>query len=106
MATRDLYINLKPDSLTGAFVVSHKNGAPYIVPPANRQEQLALRLFFITPNPTGGANAPIYVSSDGGLTWQLNPIVPGNNAGYGTAGIFHTMPVDDELGMIDLEDRV
>lgn len=25
-----------------------------------------------------------------------------NNAGYGTAGIFHTMPVEDELGMIDL----
>ena len=25
-----------------------------------------------------------------------------NNAGYGTAGIFHTMPVEDEIGMIDL----
>jgi short-subunit dehydrogenase len=25
-----------------------------------------------------------------------------NNAGYGTAGIFHTLPVADEVGMIDL----
>ncbi len=47
--------------------------------------QLAASAF--TPNPTGGLNAPIYVSSDGGLAWLLNPIVPGNNASYGTGDI-------------------
>jgi len=30
-----------------------------------------------TGNPTGGANAPIYVSADGGHTWELRNIVPG-----------------------------
>jgi hypothetical protein len=29
-----------------------------------------------TPNLAGGTTAPIYVSTDGGSTWVLNPIVP------------------------------
>jgi hypothetical protein len=53
----------------------------------NRANLLQLAASAFTPNPTGGANAPIYISSDGGLTWMLNPIVPGNNASYGTGDI-------------------
>jgi hypothetical protein len=52
--------------------------------PANLFE-VAVSAF--TPNPTGGANAPIYVSNDLGRTWALNPILPGNNANYGTGDI-------------------
>jgi hypothetical protein len=40
-----------------------------------------------TPDPMGGALAPIYVSTDGGLTWSLNTIVPDNNVQYGTGDI-------------------
>jgi FG-GAP-like repeat len=39
-----------------------------------------------TPAPMGGANAPIYVSTDGGSTWSLQTIVPGNGA-HGTSDI-------------------
>jgi hypothetical protein len=31
-----------------------------------------------TPGPAGGDLAPLYVSTDRGATWALNPIVPGN----------------------------
>ncbi|NBV22257.1 MAG: hypothetical protein EBS05_10120 [Proteobacteria bacterium] len=61
MATRDLYINLKADSLTGAFIVSHKSGAAYKLPPFYRQEKVDLRLFFVTPNATGGFASPFTI---------------------------------------------
>src|SRR5262249_33688302 len=37
-----------------------------------------------TPDPMAGANAPIYISTDGGQRWVLNSIVPGNAAPTGT----------------------
>ena len=40
-----------------------------------------------TPDPMGGMNAPIYVSTDGGQTWVLNSIVPGNASPTGTHDI-------------------
>jgi hypothetical protein len=33
-----------------------------------------------TPDPLGGANAPVFVSNDGGQTWTLNLIVPSTAA--------------------------
>lgn len=39
-----------------------------------------------TPDPLGGANAPIFVSVDAGLTWTLNNIVP-SLAGQATGDI-------------------
>lgn len=39
-----------------------------------------------TPDPLGGANAPIFVSTNGGLTWALNNIVP-STAGAATGDI-------------------
>jgi hypothetical protein len=47
--------------------------------------QLAATAF--TPDPGGGANAPIYISTDGGDTWQLNLIVPHGNNSVGTRDI-------------------
>jgi hypothetical protein len=42
----------------------------------------------LTPNPVSTAlTSPIYVSTDGGATWTLNCIVPGNDPIFGTADI-------------------
>ena len=40
-----------------------------------------------TPDPAGGANAPIYVSTDGGENWALNLIVPSSDTLVGTGDI-------------------
>jgi len=54
------------------------------VNPANVQ-QIAASAF--TPDPANGANAPIYISTNGGASWLLNSIVPGNNTSFGTGDI-------------------
>ncbi len=64
-------INIVPQSLSGE---TNQDSEPNIaVNPANPL-QIAASAF--TPAPMGGANAPIYVSTDGGDTWTLNSIVP------------------------------
>jgi hypothetical protein len=40
-----------------------------------------------TPDPLNGPNAPIYFSIDGGATWNLNSILPGNNSSGGTGDV-------------------
>ena len=40
-----------------------------------------------TPDPAGGVNAPVYVSTDGGETWVLNLIVPSQHPVVGTGDI-------------------
>jgi hypothetical protein len=40
-----------------------------------------------TPAGALGANAPVYVSTDGGNTWALNTNVPGGNTSTGTGDI-------------------
>lgn len=47
-----------------------------------------------TPPPGGGSNSPIYISTDGGGTWTLNPIVPGANAITGTGDITVRFPMN------------
>jgi hypothetical protein len=54
------------------------------VNPANKLQIVGTAF---TPDPLGGANAPIYISTDGGNTWALNSIIPGNNSTYGTGDI-------------------
>lgn len=54
------------------------------VNPANPQLMVASAF---TPDPLGGPNAPIYFSTDGGQTWTLNSIVPGNSPIAGTHDI-------------------
>jgi hypothetical protein len=53
------------------------------VNPGNAKQAAATAF---TPDPGGGANAPIYVSTDGGQTWRLNATVPGGGS-LGTSDI-------------------
>ena len=54
------------------------------VNPADTQKMAASAF---TPGPPGATHAPIYVSIDGGQTWTLNSIVPGNHTDTGTGDI-------------------
>jgi hypothetical protein len=74
-------VNITPQALSGE---TNQDSEPNIaVNPANPQ-QIAATAF--TPDPMGGALAPIYVSTDGGATWVLNSIVP-SAGGIGTGDI-------------------
>ena len=64
-------VNMIPQSLSGE---TNQDSEPNLaVNPANPR-QIAGSAF--TPDPMGGPNAPIYVSTDGGDSWSLNSIVP------------------------------
>jgi hypothetical protein len=68
------FLGQNPISFTGAVITT---SAALAVNPANPL-QIAASAF--TPDPGGGALAPIYVSTDGGSTWVLNSIVPSDSA--------------------------
>lgn len=74
-------VNMIPNSLSGE---THQDSEPNLAVNTANPQQIAGSAF--TPNPAGGANAPIYVSTDGGNTWALNSIVPGNGL-HGTGDI-------------------
>lgn len=77
-----LIVNIIPKSLSGE---TNQDSEPTIaVNPANPL-QIAASAF--TPDPMKGAFAPIYISHDGGNSWTLNSIVPGNNSHTGTGDI-------------------
>lgn len=75
-------VNMIPNARSNETV---QDAEPNIAVNPSNPQQIAASAF--TPNPTGGANAPIYVSTNGGGTWILNNIVPGNNVSYGTGDI-------------------
>ncbi len=75
-------VNLIPRSLSGE---THQDSEPNLTINPRQPTQIAATAF--TPDPLGGANAPIYVSNDGGHSWTLNTIVPGGNASSGTDDI-------------------
>ncbi|GLS18548.1 hypothetical protein GCM10007874_15650 [Labrys miyagiensis] len=75
-------VNIIPASMSGE---THQDSEPNIaVNPQNTQDMVATAFL---PAPMGGPNAPIFVSTDGGTTWSLRTIVPGNNANVGTGDI-------------------
>ena len=59
-------VNMIPRALSGE--TAHDREPTLAVNPANTQ-QLAASAF--TPDPLGGPNAPIFVSTDAGTTWTL-----------------------------------
>src|SRR4051812_23272910 len=75
-------VNMVP--LTNSNEVRQDSEPNLAVNPANPL-QIAGSAF--TPDPAGGVNAPIYVSTDGGENWALNLIVPSNNSFSGTGDI-------------------
>ena len=73
-------VNMIPSSLSGE---TNLDSEPNLsVNPANPL-QMAATAF--TPDPSG--KAPIYISNDGGDTWQLNAVVPHGNTASGTGDI-------------------
>ncbi|MER6300442.1 hypothetical protein ABT247_12840 [Kitasatospora sp. NPDC001539] len=75
-------VNITPKAQSGnAGLDAEPNLA---VNPENPREIVATAF---TPDPLGGPLAPVYVSTDGGDTWVLNSVVPGNNTVAGTGDI-------------------
>ena len=74
-------VNMIPASLSGE---SSQDSEPNIA--VNPDNPKAIVGTAFTPAPMGGPNAPIYISSDGGNTWALRTVVPGNGP-FGTADI-------------------
>ena len=64
-------VNIVPQAQSNE---TSQDSEPNITVNPARPRQVAITAF--TPDPLGGANAPIYVSTDGGTNWALNTIVP------------------------------
>jgi hypothetical protein len=75
-------VNMIPQSLSGE---TNQDSEPSLAVNPSNFNQMAATAF--TPNPSGGSFAPIFVSSNGGNTWALNPIVPGATASFPTGDI-------------------
>lgn len=81
MAHHVRVVNIVPKSRSGETI---QDSEPSIaVDPANPRVLVATAF---TPNPVAGPNAPYYVSTDGGDTWTLTPVLPGNGS-FGTDDI-------------------
>lgn len=68
-------VNMIPNIFSGE---SNQDSEPNLAIDPADPRRIAGSAF--TPDPLGGANAPIFVSVDGGLTWTLNNIVPSQAA--------------------------
>jgi hypothetical protein len=75
-------INMIPKSLSNE---SGQDSEPHLT--VNPADPLQIVGTAFTPDPAGGARAPIYISSDGGASWKLNSIVPSVAGSIGTADI-------------------
>jgi hypothetical protein len=76
-------INMIPKALSGE---ANQDSEPHLTVNPSNPNQIVGTAF--TPDPGGGANAPIYASNDGGNTWSLNSIVPSApGSGSGTGDI-------------------
>jgi hypothetical protein len=74
-------VNMVPQSMSAE---TNQDSEPNLaVDPTNINHVVATAF---TPAPAGGSNAPVYVSSNGGTSWTLNMIVPGNGQ-FGTGDI-------------------
>src|SRR5947207_5807665 len=78
-----LLVNMIPRSLSGETA---QDSEPHLtVNPANPNMIVGTAF---SPNPGGGALAPVYKSLNGGTTWTLNAIVPSQaGSGLGTGDI-------------------
>jgi hypothetical protein len=67
-----LVVNMIPQSLSGE---TNQDSEPMLAVNPKDPNQLVGTAF--TPDPMGGALAPVYISTNGGNTWVLNAIVAG-----------------------------
>jgi hypothetical protein len=74
-------VNVIPPAMSGE---SHQDSGPNIAVNPNNTNEIVISA--LTPDPNGGPNAPVYVSTDGGDTWTMKSIVP-HNGPMGTFGI-------------------
>jgi hypothetical protein len=85
---------------------SFQDSEPHIAVNPTNPQQIAASAF--TQDLLGGPNAPIYISTNGGLTWRLNPIVPsGAGQFFPTNDITTAVPGrrnDDDNGNDDDDD--
>jgi hypothetical protein len=75
-------INMIPQALSGE---TNQDSEPSLAVNSNDPMQIVATAF--TLNPSGGSMAPVFISSDGGQTWALNPIVPGATSDSPTGDI-------------------
>jgi hypothetical protein len=76
-------VNVIPNALSGE---TNQDSEPSISVNPDSPNEIVVTAF--TPNPSGGANAPIFVSTNGGGTWVLNANVPSQaGAAVGTGDI-------------------
>jgi hypothetical protein len=69
-----LVINMIPNSLSNE---TNRDSEPNLSVNPSNPLQLAASAF--TPDPQASGNGPIFVSSNGGSTWDLNVVLPGGN---------------------------
>jgi hypothetical protein len=74
-------VNMIPASLSGE--TNQDSEANLAVNPEHSTDMVGTAF---TPAPMGGSLAPIYISTDGGNTWDLRMVVPGNGS-FGTGDI-------------------
>jgi len=67
-------VNMIPAALSGERA---QDSEPNIAVNPENPSQIVGSAF--TPDPLHGARAPVYVSTDGGLTWAIHSIVPGGS---------------------------
>ena len=68
-------VNMIPNSLSGE---TNQDSEPTIT--VSQANPLHMAASAFTPDPAGGSVAPIYISTDGGMSWSLNSIVPSSAA--------------------------
>jgi len=77
----DRLVNLIPASLSGE---ANQDSEPNLAVDPQHPTKIVATAF--TADPLHGPNAPIYVSTDGGLTWSLRTVIPGDGP-FGTGDI-------------------
>lgn len=70
--TLDLYVDIRSQTL----IQSHRNGGKFVVPRHYRQQVIWLRVFYVSPNPTGGAANP-YTIEDSSTWFRVRVAIGG-----------------------------